>query len=454
MYRCLRELGLDADILFVDDNSPDGTGALLDELAVADPRLFVLHRPGKLGVGGAHFDGVQWAYDRGYDTVIALDCDFTHSPSDIPRLIDASADHDLVVGSRYLKRGSLPNWNAFRKLLTNVGHLLTLVVLNLPWDATGSFRLYRLSRIPREIFTLVTSRGYSYFFESLFILSHNGVSVRDIPIVLPARTYGHSKMSWREAWRSARRVFHLGWKKRTSPWSLRVALPAPVADPALPASSEWDSYWDGKGEGGSLVYETIATLYRNLVIRPQLRRALRAQFRDGARLLHAGCGSGQVDIGLHASYEISAIDLSLAALSLYRRGNRDASEVRQASVFALPYADASFDGAYNLGVIEHFDAASIDRMLRELARVVVPGGKVVVFWPHRHGSSVMVLKAVHRFLHSVLGSATQLHPPEISLVASRQQARETLERSGLTLDSYRFGPSDGFVQAVVVGRRA
>ena len=454
MYERLRDLELDADILFVDDNSPDGTGTLLEELAARDSRLFVLHRPGKLGVGGAHYDGIQWAYDRGYETVIALDCDFTHSPEDIPRLLEAGAEHDVVVGSRYLVRGSLPNWNPFRKLLTNVGHILTLVVLGLPWDATGSFRLYRISRIPREIFALIASRGYSFFFESLFILSFNGVTIQDLPIVLPARTYGHSKMSYREAWRSVTRVFRLGILKRTSPWKLRAAKPRPEADVSLPSSSEWDSYWTEKADRGSIVYETVATIYRNLVIRRQLCRAIRREFVEGSRLLHAGCGGGQVDAGLHSRFRISAVDLSLAALDLYRRVNPEAPEVRQASVFRLPYPDRTFDGVYNLGVVEHFDEAQIESMLRECARVLTPAGKIVLFWPHRFGSSVIALGLVHRILRSVFRSDRQLHPPEISLVRSSSHARKALDRAGLALSSYRFGPADGFVQAIVVGRRA
>ena len=87
MYQELRALGLDSDIVFLDDNSPDGTGQMLDELAKNDPRLFVIHRPGKLGIGSAHQTGIRWAYDREYETLVTMDCDFTHSPSDIPRFL-------------------------------------------------------------------------------------------------------------------------------------------------------------------------------------------------------------------------------------------------------------------------------------------------------------------------------------------------------------------------------
>src|SRR5439155_23825817 len=109
---------------------------------------------------------------------------------------------EIAVGSRWLQRDSLPGWNIFRRAMTNLGHFLTRSILGLPYDASGAFRAYRLDRLPREVFGLVRSRSYSFFFESLFILHKNGCAIREVPIVLPARTYGHSKMTTSAAWRS------------------------------------------------------------------------------------------------------------------------------------------------------------------------------------------------------------------------------------------------------------
>jgi dolichol-phosphate mannosyltransferase len=222
MHEQIRALGLDIDILFVDDNSPDGTGALLDGLARHDARLHVLHRSGKLGIGSAHVDGIAWTYAHGYDALVTMDSDFSHSPLDIVRLLERREDGDVVVGSRYLRSGSLPDWNLLRRLLTSLGHILTRGLLNMKEDATGALRLYDLRAIPAALWGRVRSRGYSFFFESLFVLKANGFSIVEIPIVLPARTYGSSKMSWREAARSARRVVSLFLRNAVNPAQFRL----------------------------------------------------------------------------------------------------------------------------------------------------------------------------------------------------------------------------------------
>ena len=409
-------LGLDADVLFIDDNSPDGTGALLDALAGANPRVRVMHREGKSGIGSAHQAGIAAAYDGGYGALITLDCDFSHSPADIPRLIAAAAANDVevVVGSRHLAAGSLPGWNPLRRALTFAGHFMTARLLELPEDASGAFRLYRLDRIPRGLFAQVKSRGYAFFFESLFLLSKRGQRIAEVPIVLPARTRGHSKMSWRDALRSLRTVLDLFWKHA--------------------------------------MYEVVANVYRRLVLRPNLKRVLARTFPAGAELLHAGAGSGHVDPPLHGLLRITALDRSARALQMYRRNNPRAAAVKLGSPLQLPVPDASFDGVYNLGVVEHFTAEQLDRFFAECFRVLRPGGRVAIFWPHRHATSGYVIRAAHRLLRRV-GPETQMHAPEISLLHSREQARQILARAGLQLTDYEFSARDFWVQAVVVAAK-
>ena len=409
-------LGLDADILFIDDASPDGTGEVLDGLARTHPRVRVMHREGKTGIGSAHQAGIARAYDEGYTTLVTLDCDFSHSPADIPRLVDKAAadDVEIVVGSRHLAAGSLPGWAPLRRALTMAGHLMTSRLLELPEDASGAFRLYRLDRIPRELFALVKSRGYAFFFESLYMLARRGQRIAEVPIVLPARTHGHSKMSWRDAFRSLSTLLDLFWKHA--------------------------------------LYELVANAYRRTVMRPNLHRAILRTFPRGSSLLHAGCGFGHVDVRLHRTMRVTALDRSRRALQVYRRNNPAVHATVHGSPLDLPVPDATFDGVFNLGVVEHFTGEQLDRFFGECRRVLKPGGRTVIFWPHRRATSGYVIRTAHRLFRSV-GPETQMHAPEISLLQSRSHAENVLARAGLSLTDYQFGPSDFWVQAIVVAEK-
>jgi dolichol-phosphate mannosyltransferase len=443
-------LDLDAQLLFVDDGSPDGTGTILDGMAAESDRIHVVHRSGKLGIGSAHLCGIRWAYDHGYETLVTMDCDFSHSPSDVPRLL--AKDADVVVGSRYMQRDSLRGWNPLRKCLTSLGHLLTEHLLGMKFDATGAFRVYRLDRLPRGIFDLVSSQGYSFFFESLHLLYVNDCTIEQVPIVLPARTYGSSKMSIGEATRSARRVFSLYLRRLSHPEDFLVSSREVALNPSLAAVSEWDGYWETKEKAGHHLYDVLAAVYRNGVIRRRLTAEIRKHFAPGSALLHAGCGSGQVDQELQREMRITAIDISPPALRMYGTLNHQAEAVLHASIFDLPFSDSTFDGVYNLGVVEHFREEEITSMLRSVSRVLKPGGKILMFWPHRFSSSVLLLKSVHWLLNDVLKRNVHLHPPEVCHVRSRRHAASVLEKGGFRLVAYSFDIRDGFVQAVVVGQ--
>lgn len=202
LFKGILDLGLELDVLFMDDNSPDGTGNILDTLAKNNPRLTVVHREGKLGIGSAHDEGIRWAYAHGYKILITMDSDFTHPPEYIVSLLNYAEDYDIVVGSRYMLLDSLVEWNWYRKFLTRLGHFLTVFFLRLKYDATGALRLYRLDKIPCQAFDLVSSKSYSFFYESLFILDFNKFKIKEIPIKLFARSYGHSKMRLNDIWQS------------------------------------------------------------------------------------------------------------------------------------------------------------------------------------------------------------------------------------------------------------
>ena len=312
----LLALPLAADILFIDDGSPDGTGKTLDRLAREHRRVSVIHREGKLGIGSAHRAGIAYAYDKGYDLLITMDADFSHSPADLPRLLAAHThDVDLVVTSRYLEPDSLPGWSLHRLFLTRFGHLLTRVLLRMPYDANGALRLYDLQRIPRELFELVTARAYGFFFESLFVLCRNGARIREIPIVLPARVYGNSKLTVRDAFRSGRLLVTLFFAHLVNPGRVRRSRPIDRLRPELRESQGWDEYWSEKRTALGSLYDLVAAVYRR-VIRRNLRRFAERSFAAGARILHAGCGSGQVDAGLHRRFRVTAVDISERALRL------------------------------------------------------------------------------------------------------------------------------------------
>ncbi|MBI3501278.1 MAG: glycosyltransferase [Bacteroidetes bacterium] len=218
----IKSFNLGADILFLDDNSPDGTGEVIDKLANAHPNVFVIHRSKKSGIGSAHQEGIAWAYEKKYEVLITMDCDFTHSPSYIFNFIQSSDKAEIVVGSRYMKKHSLASWNLFRKTLTHFGHFLTVTLLDMPYDASGAFRLYNLKNIDQKLFQLIKSPGYSFFFESLFIMNYNKVRIFEIPIELPSRTYGTSKMSWNDAWKSLMFLWDLYKRKTFSKKSLTL----------------------------------------------------------------------------------------------------------------------------------------------------------------------------------------------------------------------------------------
>jgi ubiquinone/menaquinone biosynthesis C-methylase UbiE len=226
--------------------------------------------------------------------------------------------------------------------------------------------------------------------------------------------------------------------------------------PAAPAGGagarrQWDDYWSTEPRGlTSALYARIASFYRCFLIRPFLDEAIRRWFPCGSVVLHAGCGGGEVDSGVVGHANIIGLDLSAKAVERHRRLLGDRCKYVVGSVLELPFASSRFDGLYSLGVMEHFEEADVVRVLVELARVVRPGGKLVLFWAPSWGLSVIALGIVHFVLNRLLRRRLRLHPEEPSKIRSAAQARNWLEQAGLELIDYRFGPADGFTYAVVI----
>ena len=194
--RRLRTAVPTADLLVVDDNSPDGTGELADGLAAADPSVHVLHRAGKQGLGAAYLAGFAWAREHGYDVVVEMDADGSHAPEQLPRLLAALEDADLVLGSRWVAGGEVVNWPRSREVLSRGGNLWTRVALGLPLkDATGGFRAYRREVLDKMATPAVASQGYCFQVDLAWQTWRAGYRVVEVPITFVERELGTSKMS-------------------------------------------------------------------------------------------------------------------------------------------------------------------------------------------------------------------------------------------------------------------
>ncbi len=183
-------------LLIVDDNSPDGTGKLADGIARKDNRVFVLHRQGKLGLGSAYVAGMQYALEKGYQNVIAMDADLSHDPTNLPRMLELIKTHDLVIGSRYVKDGGMVNWNARRFLISQLANLFCRSILGLQQaDCSGGFKCYRSTLLRKIGMDQVFSKGYNFQVEILYRAVRVGANIMEIPIVFVNRHEGESKLS-------------------------------------------------------------------------------------------------------------------------------------------------------------------------------------------------------------------------------------------------------------------
>jgi dolichol-phosphate mannosyltransferase len=198
------------DVLVIDDNSPDGTGRLADELAARDPRVHVLHRAGKEGLGRAYLAGFAWALARDYGLVLEMDADFSHDPRFLPGMLEAAREADLVLGSRYVPGGGTVNWGLLRKVISRGGSLYARTLLGLPIrDLTGGFKCFRREVLEAIDLPSVECTGYAFQIELTYRAFRKGFRVREVPIVFEDRRVGHSKMSRRIVLEALRKVWSI-----------------------------------------------------------------------------------------------------------------------------------------------------------------------------------------------------------------------------------------------------
>lgn len=187
---------LGVDILVVDDSSPDGTGAIVQEMQKSNPKLHLLTRPGKQGLGRAYIAGFNWGMDNGFDVLTEMDADFSHRPEDLGPLLAKLKDNDFAVGSRYVEGGRTVNWGILRKIISRGGGIYSRIILGFPLnDWTGGFNAWKKEVLKGIDLSTVTSNGYSFQIELKYKAMKKGFKGAESPIVFEDRRVGHSKMS-------------------------------------------------------------------------------------------------------------------------------------------------------------------------------------------------------------------------------------------------------------------
>ncbi|HEY64862.1 MAG TPA: polyprenol monophosphomannose synthase [Caldilineae bacterium] len=225
LVRAILALPLTVWVIVVDDNSPDGTGAIADQLAAETGRVIVLHRPGKLGLGTAYTEGFRRALQLDVDRIITMDADFSHDPRYIPVLLDRSSSCDLVIGSRYVPGGAVRLWGWERRLLSWGANLIAHLALGLrARDCTSGFRCYRREALRAIPLDAIKADGYSYLIEVLFQCQWRGLRIGEVPIVFEDRRRGASKISRQEIFKAGLTVLRLMWfRLRRSPLAMSIA---------------------------------------------------------------------------------------------------------------------------------------------------------------------------------------------------------------------------------------
>jgi len=211
----------EVDILIADDGSPDGTGDIADAVAAADPRVNVMHREGKQGLGSAYRAGFAWGIERGYDVLVEMDADGSHRAEDLGRLLEASDEGaDLVLGSRWVPGGGVVNWPWYRRFISRGGTFYAQMMLGIPIkDATGGYRAFRRETLERLPLEEVVSQGYCFQIDMARRVLDEGMSIVEVPITFIERVRGESKMS-------GHIVREALW--RVTAWGLERAIPGPI----------------------------------------------------------------------------------------------------------------------------------------------------------------------------------------------------------------------------------
>jgi dolichol-phosphate mannosyltransferase len=215
LVKTVMKQGDNIDLLIIDDNSPDGTGTIVENLMKSEQRLNIIKRAGKLGLGSAYVTGFKYALKNGYDYIMEMDADFSHNPDDIPRLIDAAKDYDLVIGSRYCNGINIINWPIQRLLMSYFASKYVRIITGMPIkDPTGGFKCFRREVLQAIDLNNIRSEGYSFQIEMNYKAWLKGFKLKEVSIIFTERVDGHSKMSRKIVYEAAWMV----WKLRLLAW--------------------------------------------------------------------------------------------------------------------------------------------------------------------------------------------------------------------------------------------
>tara|TARA_Y100000590_G_C15584834_1_gene963739 strand:+ start:68 stop:796 length:729 start_codon:yes stop_codon:yes gene_type:complete len=214
LYKKIIKLKRNFDFLFIDDGSIDGTWEKIKKIKKNKKNVFIIRRKNREGLGKAHKDGLLWAYKKKYTYLITMDTDFAHDPKYIPKLLKKISKNDLVVGSRYLRKKSTPNWSFYRILLSKGAYMTSYLLFNHTYDSTNAFRCYNLKKIKKSFISFCKSNDYDFFFTSLTILNLIKYKISQLPMVIKGRTAGNSKMQIKHMCKSIYMMFSLFFKIR------------------------------------------------------------------------------------------------------------------------------------------------------------------------------------------------------------------------------------------------
>lgn len=194
LYQAIKKQ-ISCDLLFCDDNSPDGTGEFLNQLAQQDPSVHVIHRPKKMGLGTAHLAGFKYAKQHQYEAIITMDADFTHDPAYLPAMLSKKSEAHIVIGSRYAAGARISGWNKIRLPFTIFWRDAIKYGLGMPYDCTAAFRLYNVQILHDNIINTFKSKGFSFNIEALYAFKKHGARIIEVPIHAQQRVHGKSKLS-------------------------------------------------------------------------------------------------------------------------------------------------------------------------------------------------------------------------------------------------------------------